>query len=109
MDKEIPPNEDEQEVINQLLNDFDFASLAEFMDKKDWVYEGEKSPMKIQALKDTATYLILKVLREKDTKSLATGGFKVTYREDIDDMNELELIFEAESSSVYYTRKETCQ
>lgn len=87
--------------LEELLLDFDFNKVREIMESMDWTWYNEGLP-KVKSMKDMVRTLyndiIMRIVKKKDAYC-ACGGFKLQYYPEDE---ELTLIFEAITSSVFY-------
>ena len=92
--------QDKPELIEELIAEFDWSTVGKIMEELDWKWRD--GPPTIEEMKKCVRNLYSSISNRVENNEYcfcATGGFKLTFNPDED--NELSLVFEAVTYSVY--------
>ena len=94
--------EEEPELIEELIAEFDWSKVRRVMEELDWTWWGNAAPPTYEEMHECVRGLYSSIksrVENNEYAYAATGGFKLTFNPDED--NELSLVFEAVTGAVY--------
>lgn len=94
--------QNKSELIEELIAEFDWPKVRKVMEGLDWKWADNDRTPTIEEMKECVRGLYSSISNRVENNEYcfcATGGFKLTF--DPDEDNELSLVFEAVTYSVY--------
>jgi len=84
----------EQKLIEQIMEEFNFSSVKDYMKSIKWTYGDEECPPSIYKLMKLAERLLTDVCEDPEIIAISTGGFRAeARRNDKGEVETLELLF----------------
>ena len=92
--------EKSSELIDELIEDFDWDKVKRIMEELNWTWWGNDNPPTIEEMQEMVRSLYSSIKNRVENNEYcfcSSGGFNLTFNPD----NELSLVFEAVTGAVY--------